>query len=115
MKRGDVAIVDLPYSGWTGSKIRPAVVISTDRSNAVIDDVILAAVSRSTRSGAFTHVFIEPVTPDGRQSGLLHPSYIQCENVFTLDRQLVVHTIGTLSPTLRQQVDVCLKAALQLV
>jgi len=114
MNRGDVIIADLPYSDRAGSNVRPAIVVSTDRNNLVIDDVILVAVSRSTRRGAFTHVFIDPATPEGRQSGLLHPSYIQCENLFTLDRQFIIHTIGTLSATLREQVDTCLNAALEL-
>ena len=114
MKRGDVIIAELLYSDRAGSKIRPAVVVSTDRNNAVIDDVILVAVSRSTRRTAFTHVFIDPATPDGQQSGLLHPSYVQCENLFTLDRKFIINTIGTLSATLQEQVDFRLEAALEL-
>jgi len=114
MKRGDVIVAELRHSDRTGSKVRPAVVVSTDRNNAVIDDVILVAVSRSTRRTAFTHVFLDPATPDGRQSGLLHPSYVQCENLFTLDQRFIINTIGTLSPAIQQQVDLRLKAALEL-
>jgi hypothetical protein len=31
MNRGDVVIANIPYSDPTGSKIRPAVVVSADR------------------------------------------------------------------------------------
>jgi hypothetical protein len=49
MKRGEVVVVDVAFSDGTGSKVRPAVVVSADANNAAIDDLILAAISRSTR------------------------------------------------------------------
>jgi mRNA-degrading endonuclease toxin of MazEF toxin-antitoxin module len=107
-------LADMPDSDRTGSKPRPVLVVSTDTNNAVIDDVIRAAISSTTRQGASTHVFIDPRTPDGRGSGLLHPSYVQCENLFTLDHRLILRRLGRLSPVLSAQVDSCLKAALAL-
>jgi mRNA interferase MazF len=114
VRRGDVVLADIAYSDRTGSKKRPVVVVSTDANNSVIDDVIVAAISTGTRPGAFTHVFIDPGVPDGQSSGLLHPSYAHCENLFTLDQRFIRRTLGSLSPTLRQRVDQCLKAALGL-
>jgi mRNA interferase MazF len=114
MKRGDVVLADLPYSDWSGSKVRPTVIVSTDRNNAALDDVILAAVSRFTRPAAFTHVFLDPATPDGQAAGVLHPCYIQCENLFTLDKSRVLHTVGSLPVALRQRLNACLKATLDL-
>lgn len=112
--RGDIVMADIFYSDRTGSKRRPALVVSTDANNAVIDDIVLVGISSSTRRGAFTHVFADPGTPEGVGSGLLHPSYIQCENIFTLDKQFVIRSLGHLSPLLLQQVDDALKAALEL-
>src|SRR5438874_1420299 len=111
VRRGDVVIADFPYSDRAGSKIRPTLVVGTDANNTILDDAILAAVSRSTRGGAFTHVLIAPTTPDGQSAGLLHRSFVQCENLFTLDQQLIIRILGHLSPALLQQVDKCLKAA----
>jgi mRNA interferase MazF len=113
-RRGEIVLADIPYSDRTGSKYRPVVVVSSDANNVVIDDLILAAVSSITRSSAFTHVFVDPITPEGRGSGLLHPSYIQCENIFTLDQQFIVRNLGQLSALHLQQVNDCLKAALEL-
>ena len=79
MKRGDVVLANILYSDQSGSKPRPAVIVSTDRNNAAIDDAILVAVSRFTRAAAFTHVFLDPGTPDGKSAGVLHPSDVQCE------------------------------------
>jgi len=113
-RRGDIVLADISYSDRSGSKRRPVLVVSADANNAVIDDLILAAISSTTRSGAFTHVFVDPSTPEGQGSGLLHPSYIQCENLFTLDQQLIVRSLGQLSSTVLPLVNACLKAALEL-
>jgi mRNA interferase MazF len=113
-QRGDVVLADLTYSDRTGVKRRPALVVSTDANNSVIDDVILASISSMTRAGAFTHVFVDPSTPDGQGSGLVYPSYIQCENLFAFDQALIVRRLGHLSATLMLQVEACLKLALAL-
>jgi mRNA-degrading endonuclease toxin of MazEF toxin-antitoxin module len=114
MKRGDVVVVEVAFSDRQGSKVRPAVVVSADVNNAAIDDLILAAVSRSSRAGALTHVLVDPATSDGKIAGLLHRSFIQCENLFTLDKSLVLNTIGALTPLLLNQVNAALKQALDL-
>ena len=38
MKRGDVVIIDFPYSDRTGSKVRPALVVQSDMLNSIRDD-----------------------------------------------------------------------------
>jgi mRNA interferase MazF len=114
MNRGDVVLANIRYSDQTGAKVRPAVVVSSDKNNAVLDDVILAAVSRFTRPAAFTHVFLDPATADGKAAGVLHPSYIQCENLFAFDQRLILKTLGRVSASALQQINACLKAALEL-
>src|SRR5436190_1059207 len=105
---GDIVLADILYSNRSGSKRRPVLVVSADANNTVIDDLILVAISSTTRSGTFTHVFVNPSTPEGPSSGLLHPSYIQCENIFTLDQQFIVRSLGHLSAVPLQQVNDCL-------
>ena len=114
MKRGDVVLASIPYSDQSGSKPCPAIVVSADRNNRAIDDVILAAISRFTRPAAFTHVFLDPSTPDGKAAGVLHPSYVQCENLFAFDQHLVIKVLGHVTGTTMQEIDDCLKKALEL-
>lgn len=113
-RRGDIVLADIAYTDRSGSKRRPTLVVSTDANNAILDDVILVAISTTTRGGAFTHVLVDPATPEGHGSGLLHPSFLQCENIFTLDQQFIVRGLGRLSVALMQQVNDCLRAALEL-
>jgi len=114
MMRGDVVVADIGFSDRQGSKVRPCVVASADVNNAAIADVILVAVSRSTRPAAVTHVTVDPSTSDGKLAGLLHRRFIQCENIFTLDKRLVLQTIGALTPSLQRELNQCLKRALDL-
>jgi mRNA interferase MazF len=114
VSRGDIVTARIMFSDQTGAKHRPALVVSTDRNNAVLDDVVLASVSSYTRPGAITHVFVDPATAAGASSGLLYPSYIQCENLFTMDKGLISRKMGHVSAPIQQQVDQCLRVELEL-
>jgi len=44
--RGDIVLVDFPYSDQTGRKVRPALVVQADIWNQRLDDTILALITR---------------------------------------------------------------------
>ena len=112
--RGDVVLVDYPFSDRTGSKVRPALVVQSNALNRRITDTILAAISRSTHRASAEQLFVDISTTEGGRTGLRQNSMIQCENLLTYDQRLIITKIGDLSPALMQQVDDCLKAALNL-
>ena len=114
ISRGDVVLVDYPFSDRTGSKVRPALVVQADALNHRITDTILAAISRSTHRASATQLFVDISTPEGGRTGLRQDSMIQCENLLTYDQGLILTKIGEVSAPLSQQVDACLKAALGL-
>jgi mRNA interferase MazF len=115
VSRGDIVLVDYPFSDRTGSKVRPALVVQADALNQRITDTILAAVSRSTHRASSTQFFVDIATPGGRQTGLRQNSMIQCENLLTHDQRLIIAKIGQLSASLMQQANDCLRAALDLL
>jgi hypothetical protein len=39
---------------------------------------------------------------------------VSCNNLYTLEQDCILHTMGHLSDVLRQRLNVCLKAALEL-
>jgi mRNA interferase MazF len=112
MDRGNVVLVDWPYSDRTGSKLRPAVVVQADFLNAKIDDTVLIAVTRTGRSASTIEVVIDPASESG--SGLRHRSIASCNNFLTIDQAYVIRVIGTLSTSVMRQIDGCLKTALEL-
>ena len=44
MNRGEVVLVDWPFSDLSGSKLRPAVVVQADFLNGLLDDTVYVKV-----------------------------------------------------------------------
>jgi mRNA interferase MazF len=114
VNRGDVVLVDYPYSDRSGSKIRPCLVVQSDHNNRRLDDTIVVTISSRTQYVATepTQLLIDLRTPAGRQSGLLFTSAVQCENILTIDCGFILRKIGAAPPDTMQQVNDCLKTAL---
>ncbi|MCC7420809.1 MAG: type II toxin-antitoxin system PemK/MazF family toxin [Planctomycetaceae bacterium] len=114
LTRGDVVLIDFPFSDRTGSKVRPALVVQDDRWNAALDDAILALISSSRRRrvGAATQRLIPIMSPEAVGTGLRIDSIVQCENLITLEQGLVLSVLGRFGPALMSEIDDCLRAAL---
>ena len=87
--RGEVVLVRYPFSDLSGSKVRPAVVISTAHSSQ--DVLILPLTSRTTslREGEFILV-------DWKQAGLNVETATK-RGIYTVDQNLVTQSLGNLS------------------
>src|SRR5262245_11750458 len=114
-RRGDVVIVDFPFTDLPGAKRRPALVIQNGRDNQRLSKTVIAMITGNlARAGEPSHLLIDPGAPEGTSSGLRGPSLVSCNNLYTLDRDSVVRTIGHLSDALKAKLNDCLKAALEL-
>jgi mRNA interferase MazF len=115
IKRGDVVIVDFPFSDSGQSKVRPAVVVQNDNDNLSIRKTIIVMVTGNLRRrGVASHLFVDPKDPSGASSGLSFPSLVSCINLFTVDQDAVLQVVGHLSNNLKQKLNDCLKSALEL-
>jgi mRNA interferase MazF len=113
--RGDVVIVDFPFSDQPTKKRRPAVVVQADVYNQRIAKTVIAMVTGNlARLNDPAHLHIDPASPDGASSGLRMPSLVSCNNLITVDQEDIINTLGHLSDPLIQQLNDCLKAALEL-
>ncbi len=94
VRRGEVVIVDFPYSDQTGRKVRPALVVQSNVWNQRLDDTILALItsSRHRKVGATTQYFVDISTDEGQQTGLRLDSVVQCENLITYDQCVLSHS-----------------------
>jgi mRNA-degrading endonuclease toxin of MazEF toxin-antitoxin module len=70
MNRGDVVIVDWPYSDLSGSKLRPAVVVQADFLNGLVDDTVYVKVQSNRYAIPGTEVELDSVAET--LSGLRH-------------------------------------------
>src|SRR5205085_12135337 len=114
-RRGDIVIVDFPFTTGTQSKVRPALVIQNDRDNQRLAKTIVAMISGNLRRAAEpTHCLIDPGTPEGASSGLHGPSVVVCVNLYTLEQGDILRTVGQVSAVSLQRINDGLKMALEL-
>lgn len=111
MKRGEVVLVDFPFSDGIGIKNRPALVVQSDTLNKVSRDTILVTITTLTTPGPTVAVIDPRESPN---SGLRLACAVRVDNMHTIEQQLVLGSIGYLSKKTMQQVDECLKTALGL-
>jgi mRNA interferase MazF len=96
--RGDVVIVDFPFTDQQGTKRRPAVVVQAEVYNRMISKSVIAMVTGNLKRIADpAHLFIDPQTSDGASSGLRAPSLVSCNNLFTVDQEDFVRTLRSSS------------------
>jgi mRNA-degrading endonuclease toxin of MazEF toxin-antitoxin module len=116
VKRGDVVIVDHPFSDASGANGRPVLVVQADSRNAILTNTIVAMITKNvTRIGIDpTQLLIDISTPDGQLSGLTTNSAATCGNLFTVHEDRIRKKIGELSDAPMQRINDCHKAALAL-
>ncbi len=115
LSRGDVVLVDYPFSPGVGVKRRPTLVVQNDQDNAGLTNTIIAMITSPTdRVPEGTRLHVDISTPEGKRSGLRQDSAVNCTNSFAIEKRLVLQWTGFLSGNLMSQIDACLKATLQL-
>jgi mRNA interferase MazF len=117
VSRGDVVLLDFPFSDASGSKVRPAIVVQDNRLNHRVTSTIVVLVSKTVRraSRESTQFLIEANTPEGMAAGLHFDSAVLCTHLYTVHVRFINHRIGHLPASLLPTLDVCRKAALGIV
>jgi mRNA-degrading endonuclease toxin of MazEF toxin-antitoxin module len=113
IRRGDVVIVEIPFTDVPGAKKRPSLVVQSDIYNQSIRKTVVTIFTGNLRrKGDPSHLYVDPATPEGAKSGLNGPSLASCYNLFTVEQDRIEQVIGHLSDIFKQQMNDCLKAAL---
>ncbi len=116
VQRGDIVLVNFPYSNHTGSKMRPALVVQSDVWNQRLNTTMLAGITSNLhrRVGAPTQYFIDLETTDGQQSGLHFNSVVRCDKLMTSNHSRIQGVIGRLPEAAMAEIEACLKATLDI-
>ncbi len=112
-RRGDVVLVAFPFTDLTATKVRPALVVSPAPYHRATPDVLLAAISSvlPTRPLA-SDVVVRRSDPEFAATGLKCASVILCGKLFTMERRLLLRSLGRLGGSLLCRIDPALAAAL---
>jgi mRNA-degrading endonuclease toxin of MazEF toxin-antitoxin module len=115
MHRGDVVLVRFPHPSGLRGKKRPAVVVQSDAYSGVLNTIIVAEVTKNlTMASDPACLFIDMTTPEGKATGLLRDSVVSCLVLVTVYADTVAQVLGSLSPTLIQRLNGCLRVAMGL-
>lgn len=116
MKRGDVILVRFPHPSGQRGKKRPAVVVQSDTYASSVPTVVVAEVTKNlTMKDDPACLLIDTSTPDGNATGLLRDSVVSSLVLDTVYTDTVAQMLGSLSPTLLERFNDCLKVGLGLL
>ena len=105
---GDIVLVPFPFTDQSGTKRRPAVVVSSRRYQTERPDLIIMAVTSQLRPSSG---FGEAPVKDWKASGLLKASVIK-PVLTTIEATLVLRKLGRLKEDDQQALRQALKAVL---
>jgi len=105
MAKGDIVLITFPFTDLSGSKLRPAVVL-TDTSL----DLTVAFITTQTGWQEATDVLLTPTSTNG----LRKVSLIRTSKIATLDKTLAKGLLGRLSAQETSELNAKLKLLFQL-
>src|SRR5690554_5831958 len=93
-KKGAVILIPFPFSDLTGIKQRPALVISSEESQRETKQIICMMITSAKPVFSTDYNLIS-----WNESGLLKPSTIKVNRIFTINLDLVKRVLGELPDT----------------
>lgn len=103
--KGDVVLLNFPFSDLSGKKMRPALVLAVRRAEVTV---------------AFISSQVDRLEPDdltllpADHTGLTRPSLLRVAKLATLDRRQIQHGMGRLSADELARVDAAMRRVYQL-
>jgi mRNA interferase MazF len=114
VNKWDVVLLSFPFTDLSATKVRPALVISPDNYNQTSQDIVVLLITTNTsRRGRFD-LLLEKSHPEFLQTGLRYDSAIRTDKIFTLNRRLLVKSLGQFGPQLKADVEKQLRLLLEL-
>lgn len=112
-RRGQVVVVEVPFSDHSGTKPRPVMIVSADDFHHGLPDIIVCPISSQPR------YYDRPGPGDcplekWRSVGLRYPSTLRVSKLLAIDKRIVRRTLGRASAVDLERADVTLREALAL-
>ncbi len=96
MNKGEIILITFPFTDLSGSKLRPALVLATDK-----DDVTVAFITTNLQQLNNTDMFLQKSTTNG----LKKDSLVKINKIATLDNSLIMGSVGQLVEKELKDVD----------
>jgi len=112
MKRWDVVLLAYPFDDWTGAKVRPAVVVSSDEYNSRSEDAVFVLITSNTEKRFDFDILVADAHPEFARAGLAKSSMIRVDMIWTLKQVLVKRTLGQVGNEIRREIAARLRRLL---
>lgn len=94
IKQRDIFLITISFPGYPEEKKRPVMVLSHSKHNSSQKDILICAIT-SSKSRFFNCISI--TDKDMLEGNLKKVSVLRYDQVFTIDKDLIIHNIGKLN------------------
>ena len=114
--RGDVVFLEFPFSDGTGAKVRPAVVLQSDRENQRLTSTVVAMISGNVNLVGREpgHILIDIQSDAGLRSGLKYSSVVNIHSLYSIHTDRIERISGSLTDELMHEIETQLIQTLDL-
>lgn len=112
VSKGDVVLIDFPFTDLSQTKLRPAVVLWV---SSISNDITLCAItSQNVNDLTIEEFLIKNSDSEFQSTGLRVSSKVKVTRVVTLNRSLIVRRLGRLGTQYIQELNTKIIQAFQL-
>ena len=111
MKRGDIVLVRFPFSDYSTSKLRPALIISKNNEKDICVAFISSVIPVELEK---TDFLLTEDDDDFLQTRLKKDSVFKMNKIATLDKSIILGRLGEVSERLQNELDEKLRSTLGL-
>ncbi len=97
-EQGDIILIPFPYSDLTGSKQRPALIISNDKINVGVDKICCLITTKPNENDILIS------KKDFQIGGLPFQSFIRAHRIFTIYEGIIKRRLGRITSRLHSKV-----------
>ena len=90
----EIVLLPFPFSDLGGTKVRPAIVVSSNNFNKKSNDCIMVPLTTIIKDEPYSFIISQQDLNSGK---LLKPSRVRADKIFTIENDLIVMKIGTIS------------------
>lgn len=90
----DIVLIEYPFSDFSGSKLRPAIILSNQPFNNFSDDCIAAPLTTVIKETPYSLLIRQNNLDSGE---IIHMSRLRVDKLFSLEKRLIAKKLGTLN------------------
>ncbi|MCK4395579.1 type II toxin-antitoxin system PemK/MazF family toxin [candidate division WOR-3 bacterium] len=98
MKRGDIVLIGFPFTDLSSIKVRPALVISSNKYNNKGEDAIFISISSNIKNKQDNDLLVKSSDKEFPCTGLKQASLFRADKIVILKKSLAIRKLGETGP-----------------